>query len=163
MGGAERAGGASYLLFAPLCAFGREVDNLFLSKCSQTTKDVLYPQAKRALSDRHNEFPYYYDKIRPFLGEQKHHRGEMQPQNEVAWDVDPNQIATVMVLWHCIMLLPWELLFIYFLSSGKLQLHSNSTYECWEMELPFAIWSTVWHGLCLCRDKFSPLSLHSLK
>ncbi|KAJ6657630.1 hypothetical protein lerEdw1_002347 [Lerista edwardsae] len=46
----------------------KEVDNLFLSKCSQATKDILYPPAKRALSDRHNEFPYYYDKIRGYLG-----------------------------------------------------------------------------------------------
>ncbi|XP_066496899.1 mesothelin [Tiliqua scincoides] len=46
----------------------KEVNNLDLSKCAQTTKNILYPQAKRALSDRHNEFPYYYDMIKPYLG-----------------------------------------------------------------------------------------------
>ncbi|XP_062999500.1 mesothelin [Elgaria multicarinata webbii] len=38
------------------------------SNCSQTTKNVLYPKAKRAFSDRHNEFPAYYNLIKPYLG-----------------------------------------------------------------------------------------------
>uniref|UniRef100_A0A8D0DUB7 Uncharacterized protein n=1 Tax=Salvator merianae TaxID=96440 RepID=A0A8D0DUB7_SALMN len=38
------------------------------SHCPQTTKDILYPKAKRAFSDRHNEFPFYFLKIEPYLG-----------------------------------------------------------------------------------------------
>ncbi|KAJ7306106.1 hypothetical protein JRQ81_010472 [Phrynocephalus forsythii] len=40
---------------------------LQVSKCSQTTVNTLYPKAKRAFSDRHNEFPAYYDLIKPYL------------------------------------------------------------------------------------------------
>ncbi|XP_042293491.1 mesothelin-like isoform X2 [Sceloporus undulatus] len=38
------------------------------SKCSQAMLDNLYPKAKRAFSDRHNEFPAYYNLIKPYLG-----------------------------------------------------------------------------------------------
>uniref|UniRef100_H9GEI2 Mesothelin n=1 Tax=Anolis carolinensis TaxID=28377 RepID=H9GEI2_ANOCA len=38
------------------------------SKCSRLILDNLYPKAKRAFSDRHNEFPAYYNFIRPYLG-----------------------------------------------------------------------------------------------
>ncbi|KAM6054904.1 mesothelin isoform 2-T2 [Chlamydotis macqueenii] len=37
------------------------------SACSQLTKDILYPKAKRAFSDRHN-LPAYYELIEPYLG-----------------------------------------------------------------------------------------------
>ncbi|XP_053132466.1 mesothelin [Hemicordylus capensis] len=46
----------------------RDADKLDPSNCSQTTKDILYPQAKRAFSDRHNQFPDYYNLIKPYLG-----------------------------------------------------------------------------------------------
>nr|XP_060642510.1 mesothelin [Anolis sagrei ordinatus] len=38
------------------------------SKCSQPILENLYPKAKRAFSDRHNEFPAYYKFIQPYLG-----------------------------------------------------------------------------------------------
>ncbi|XP_054849462.1 mesothelin-like [Eublepharis macularius] len=40
---------------------------LDLSNCTQTTKDILYPKAKRAFSDRHNP-PRYYGLIKSYLG-----------------------------------------------------------------------------------------------
>ncbi|XP_062981551.1 mesothelin-like [Elgaria multicarinata webbii] len=38
------------------------------SRCPQTTKDILYPKAKWAFSDRQNDFPDYYNLIKPYLG-----------------------------------------------------------------------------------------------
>ncbi|KAF7237486.1 Mesothelin [Varanus komodoensis] len=46
----------------------RMANSLDPSGCSQSTKDILYPKAKRAFSDRHNEFPAYYNLIKPYLG-----------------------------------------------------------------------------------------------
>ncbi|NXU55292.1 MSLN protein, partial [Turnix velox] len=37
------------------------------SNCSQRTKDILYPKAKRAFSDKHY-LPAYYQLIEPYLG-----------------------------------------------------------------------------------------------
>ncbi|KAL8175004.1 UNVERIFIED_CONTAM: hypothetical protein K2H54_008636, partial [Gekko kuhli] len=37
------------------------------SGCNQTTKDILYPKAKRACSDQHNP-PQYYECIKPYVG-----------------------------------------------------------------------------------------------
>ncbi|XP_077173053.1 mesothelin [Paroedura picta] len=45
----------------------RDAAPLNLSRCNQTTKDILYPKAKRAFSDRHNP-PHYYRLIWPYLG-----------------------------------------------------------------------------------------------
>lgn len=44
------------------------VKSLDISKCNQTTKDILYSKAKRAFSDQENNFPLYYDLIKPYLG-----------------------------------------------------------------------------------------------
>ncbi|KAM6352548.1 otoancorin-like isoform 1-T7 [Alca torda] len=41
--------------------------SLNLSACSQLTKDILYPKAKRAFSDQHY-LPAYYELIKPYLG-----------------------------------------------------------------------------------------------
>ncbi|KAJ6657615.1 hypothetical protein lerEdw1_002332 [Lerista edwardsae] len=46
----------------------KEVKSLDLSKCDQTTKNILYSKAKKAFSDQENKFPEYYDEIRPYLG-----------------------------------------------------------------------------------------------
>ncbi|XP_033023588.1 mesothelin-like [Lacerta agilis] len=46
----------------------KNAKTLNIGGCPQTTKDILYPKAKRAYSDRHNEFPAYYNLIKPYLG-----------------------------------------------------------------------------------------------
>ncbi|XP_053899059.1 uncharacterized protein LOC128844930 [Malaclemys terrapin pileata] len=37
------------------------------SACPQSTKDILYPKAKQAFSDQRNQFPAYYNLIKPYL------------------------------------------------------------------------------------------------
>ncbi|XP_025060456.1 mesothelin [Alligator sinensis] len=45
-----------------------EMASLDPSKCSQRTKDILYPKAKHAFSGKRTEFPAYYNLIKPYLG-----------------------------------------------------------------------------------------------
>ncbi|KAM6407428.1 mesothelin-like isoform 2-T2 [Rhynochetos jubatus] len=44
-----------------------KLTSLNVSACSQLTKDILYPKAKRAFSDQRNA-PAYYELIQPYLG-----------------------------------------------------------------------------------------------
>ncbi|CAM4519111.1 unnamed protein product [Lepidochelys kempii] len=50
-----------------------EPSNLIMAKsldpsaCPQSTKDILYPKAKQAFSDQRNQFPAYYNLIKPYL------------------------------------------------------------------------------------------------
>lgn len=53
------------------CFFFCRMASLDPSNCSQPTKDILYPKAKRAFSGKRAEFPAYYILIKPYLGKQK--------------------------------------------------------------------------------------------
>uniref|UniRef100_A0A674JEM8 Mesothelin n=1 Tax=Terrapene triunguis TaxID=2587831 RepID=A0A674JEM8_9SAUR len=47
--------------------FCRMANSLDPSACPQSTKDILYPKAKQAFSDQRNQFPAYYNLIKPYL------------------------------------------------------------------------------------------------
>ncbi|XP_061456018.1 mesothelin [Rhineura floridana] len=65
-----------------------------LDECPQSIKDSLYAKVKRAYSDQHNQFPEYYNSIKPYLGGAPGEDLRALRKNNVNMDID-----TFMGLW----------------------------------------------------------------